>query len=229
MIEALTMIALSFPVPQNDPELGSRKARIGNIATHVVKHCETYAPRARYPVDACAAVAMNGAFWESSLRYDVHTGERKGPGGEECLFQIHRLSSAVPFDQWRPHPYGTNAGIENTSRCVESGVKIFMYHVWRCGLRLLELHPLALLYSEYHQPGDCKTLSGNSYNRANMALRTLRKLQQAEKKTAASKDRRLNLFPRTTKNGGGGVKADHATTPLLRASEGGALRPVSAL
>ncbi len=172
---------------------------------------------------------MNGAFWESALRYDVHTGELKGPSGEECLFQIHRQSSAVPFDKWRPHPYGTNAGIENTSRCVESGVKIFMYHVWRCGLRLLETHPLALLYSEYHQPSNCKTLSGNSYNRARMALRTLRKLQQAQKKTAAPRNRRLNLFQRPTKVAREGVNGDHATDAPSRATAGGILWPVSTL
>lgn len=229
MIEALTMIALSFPVPQNDPEPGSRDERLRNVVTQIVKHCRTYAPRARYPVDACAAVAVNGAFWESSLRFDVHTGKRKGPSGEECLFQIHRKSSAVPFDRWRPHPYGTNAGLENTSRCVESGVMIFMYHVKRCALRLLELHPLALLYSEYHQPGDCKTLRGNSYNRASMALRTLRKLQQAQKQTAPPKERRPNLSRQPTKAEGVGVKADHDTYAPLRATAGGVSWPISAL
>lgn len=213
--ELLVPIVLALPAPADDPEPGDRAERLRHFVSHTVSACEKIAPRAKLAVDACSVIGTNKAYWESALRYDVHSGARLGPAGEECPFQIHRHSAQVPFPEWRPHPYGTNRGLENTHRCAESGVKILAYHAKRCGIRGVDAYEIAILYSEYHRPGDCKTLRPLALRQAHMATRTLRKLRQAHKRETAPRERgaaaNLDITPDS--------QADHATACGTRSNE----------
>lgn len=182
----------AHPLPETDAE---RDARLGRIAVEAVTQTKIlddetgFLTRTGFPLDAFIALALAGAYNESALAWEVHAGQewpgRPAPFGDKgrarCLFQLQPSASMVPRDAFRPfdavdHPRLAGLDEEATRRCVRAGVRAFAWQVWRCqaatraavaeGDRSAR-YAIAVIYSEYHRPSDCRfALSPGSLRRA---------------------------------------------------------------
>lgn len=183
MVETLLSLMLLWKVPEETD--ASKLARWRPLVEQVYEQCKRYEEETHVRAETCAVVAVNGVYWETGLQARLQTVPKAGPSGEECFFQLHRTAEQIPFERWRPvHPYGTRHG-KDLRPCVEDGVRVFAYHMWRCHLDEEDLrgpdgrNKLWHLYSEYHRPtAECWRLSGLApiRNRANMARRLLQKI-----------------------------------------------------
>lgn len=135
-----------------------RQARIRIVAEQIDIACN------EHPFDVslgwthvqCDALASAAAQWESGLLEDVHSGAKRGPAGERCLFQLHRYVSAVPNPKYRVTPEElvatTGTGVEATHTCAVAGVKTLGWQIHRCRLRAGDFVSAAAAFSLYHHP-----------------------------------------------------------------------------
>jgi hypothetical protein len=180
--------ARRVPPHMREPEL-VRVRRLELVTAELVLACSRF-PVADFPLDACVALATNLAQWESGLVYAVHAGDELGPGGERCLFQIHRQATLVPLERWALtlEQWRELVGLEPapTRRCVQHGVKLLQYHAWRCGIHFEggSTWQAALVYSQYHQPGACDSLTSGALGRAHNYRHVLAKLRRSQQRHA---------------------------------------------
>jgi hypothetical protein len=132
--------------------------------------------------EQCVALVGAGAKWESGLVREVHSGDRRGPAGERCLLQLHRLVSAVPDPKYRvtPEELAATVGLsaEATYHCALAGVKTFAWQIHRCRIHGNEFTAAAAAFSLYHHPStNCEyVLSGMPAMRAKSYRALLAKL-----------------------------------------------------
>jgi hypothetical protein len=189
-VETLLALMLEWKVPEESAE--SKLARWRPLVTKSYSECKKYEKRTGVTAETCAALSVNKAYWETGLQAFLQLEPKTGPSGEECFFQLHRTVAAVPFDEWRPvHEYGTRHGPDYT-RCVEDGVRVLSYHLWRCNLTEQKLRggdgraQIWHLYSEYYIPSEgCRIFRGGAVVRASyMGRRLLKKMPLDEVRPA---------------------------------------------
>jgi len=182
-VDAVLDLMIKFKTPPESDD--SKLERWTPLVDKVYDQCKLYEEKTHVSPKTCAAIAINAVYWETGLQQRFQDDPKSGPSGEECYFQIHRAASSIPFDEWRPvYEYGTRNG-RDVTRCVEDGVRIFSYHLWRCGIDQEDLQgdtirKLWKLYSQYYLPDpNCRVMSTKRpvLNRAHMARRLLRRLQ----------------------------------------------------
>jgi hypothetical protein len=197
MIEALLALMLEWKTIVDTDE--AKLSRYRPLVTTSYRECERYAKKTKVSPWVCMALGSNTAYWETGLNPKFQLLPKVGPSGEECYFQIHRLADQIPFDEWKPlHAYGTRHG-EDIGPCVQDGIRILSYHLWRCRLTEDKLlgtdngYQLYILYSQYYLPTpDCKPTFkkkmpkghfGLLWRRARMAKRLLKKLREHAQET----------------------------------------------
>jgi hypothetical protein len=182
----------AHPLPETEAETETRIAGFAReVDAQVVELDAETDLFARTGFGRLDFVAMGAvaAYSESSLAWEVHSGiewpGRPAPFGDKgrarCLFQLQSSAAQVPFAQWRPFEHGEHvnlAGLDEaaTRRCVRAGVRALAWHAWRC--RGQNAHFLAqgawgrrqaaaVIFSEYHQPRECRhVLSVGAHDRA---------------------------------------------------------------
>lgn len=166
-------------------------ARLMNIATALDSACKSHPFDAKlgWNYASCIALAATTAKWESGLLEDVHSGKKRGPSGERCLFQIHRAVVSVPDAKYRV----TAGELEQTTGtdeaativCVIGGVKTLGWHIHRCRIRYEDggRYPAARVFAEYHHPyALCGApIDGMSMARASGYQAMLHKVQTYQK------------------------------------------------
>lgn len=145
-----------------------------------------------FPLDGwsheeCVVLGTTAVKWESGLLPAVHSGEKRGPSGEVCLFQIHPGAVAgdpayrVTHEEWLKLP-GLDAA--STQACANAGIKTIAWHIHRCHFVSgdKDWYAAALVFAEYHQPSaTCvSTLSGMNLKRARDYMQTLKAVRRAE-------------------------------------------------
>lgn len=153
------------------------------ISEQTVRACREEFPAGGFPgglpEPECVALLTTLERWESGLWVTVHSGERKGPGGETCLVQIDRRASEVPNPRFRVTraEWETLAGLDPaaTLRCLRAGVRILGWHAKRCGIVWKGSGYFGgqaqILFAEYHRPGRCIGLAPQASDRAVAASR----------------------------------------------------------
>lgn len=135
-----------------------REARIRTIAEAIAKACEDF-PLDRklgWTTNQCIVLASTMAKWESGLIKEVHEGNKKGPAGELCLFQLHRGIANIPDPVYRTSEaerlltVGTDP--ESTLRCATAGVKTIAWQIHRCSLTAGDFTAPAKMFEQYHWP-----------------------------------------------------------------------------
>lgn len=162
-----------------------RQERIRWIADAIPKACAEFPfdTKLGWTIKQCVALVGAGAKWESGLVREVQSGDKRGPAGERCLLQLHRLVSAVPDPKYRvtPEELAATVGLsaEATERCALAGVKTFAWQIHRCRLRADSFTAPAAAFSLYHHPTtNCDyTLSGMPAARARSYRALLTKLK----------------------------------------------------
>jgi len=145
-------------VPYRHEDEESRRERMHWIAEGVVAACrsEPLDETLGWTFNKCVALGTTAAKWESGLVLEVHSGARRGPSGERCLFQLHRLVSAVPDPRYRvtPEELAATTGLtpEATTRCAVAGVRTLAWHVHRCRFRADDYLSPAFIFAQYHMP-----------------------------------------------------------------------------
>lgn len=135
--------------------------------------------------EACVALGVTAAKWESGFLPAVHSGEKRGPSGEVCLFQIHPGAVAgdpayrVSHEEWLSLP-GTDP--KATQACANAGIKTLAWHIHRCRFNNEDRYTAALVFAEYHQPTQaCAAMpSRMSFMRATDYAKTLNVIHHAE-------------------------------------------------
>lgn len=125
------------PNPQGE-NIDERSERYAQIAESIVKACRNH-PWPGWPLEGCVALSSTAAKWESGLLRSVHEGGLKGPAGELCLFQLHRLIVRVPDESWRVtrEEWLKTTGLdrEATDMCADAGVRSLGWQVKRCSIK----------------------------------------------------------------------------------------------
>jgi hypothetical protein len=159
-----------------------RQERIRWIADAIPQACADFPFDMGWTFEQCVALVSAGAKWESGLLKEVHAGDRRGPAGERCLLQLHRLVSAVPDPKYRvtPEELAATVGLsaEATYHCALAGVKTFAWQIHRCRIHGNEFTAAAAAFSLYHHPStNCEyVLSGMPAMRAKSYRALLAKL-----------------------------------------------------
>jgi len=143
-----------------------RQERIRWIADAIPKACVEipFDAQLGWTFEKCVALGTTTAKWESGLVREVHAGTKRGPSGERCLFQLHRLVSAVPDPKYRvtPEELALTVGLslEATERCAVAGIKTLGWHIHRCGFRADDYLAPAYIFAQYHLPSNthCRVL-----------------------------------------------------------------------
>lgn len=168
-----------------------RRARIQRIVDAEIRVCQE-APVPGFPLEACLALNVTVAQWESGLLREVHSGEKKGPGGELCFVQVHERATRdvaiyvdrfhITKEEWRSLP---GLDEEATYRCARAGWKIMSKHIGRCSIRFdgASRSMASNLYAEYHRPHPyCHALWGPTITERGVTyVRIYQKLKRAEK------------------------------------------------
>lgn len=157
-----------------------RQERIRWIADAIPKACAEFPfdVKLGWTLEQCVALTSTAAKWESGLIVEVHAGTRKGPSGELCLLQLHRLIAAVPDARYKVTQEERLAtvglGKEATYRCALAGVKTIAWHIHRCRLRADDLLSPSILFEQYHRPTTyCKPDFGAMSSRRALSYRAL--------------------------------------------------------
>jgi len=188
VIEFLSALLLAYHtgrVPERyiHETQAERESRIHNIAQAQIDEClQNRIPG--WPLKACVALGTTITQYESGLLEEVHSGARTGPGGELCLFQLHRAVRYIPIAKYaiteaeRLDSVGTD--LDHTRNCVRLGMRIVRWHISRCKIKYEggSWSTTINLFAQYHQPTtDCypvpfKTLSDRAltYNRLMLKL-----------------------------------------------------------
>lgn len=166
MIGFLTTLLLTYyqsRVPENmrHETIEETVSRITLISYALGKVCEEH-PIPGWPYEACVALGATAVKWESGLLEKVHSGEKRGPSGELCLFQLH--PGAVASDPaYRIENWSTLGGTDQaaTERCVDAGMKTIAYHIHRChiGFEAGGWFSGASVFAEFHVPSSTCTAS----------------------------------------------------------------------
>jgi hypothetical protein len=187
MIDALLTLMLDWKTLPDTNE--AKLARYRPLVTLAYKECKKYEKLTKVRAETCTALASNTAYWETGLNPAFQLTPLSGPGGEDCYFQIGRSAQAIPFPQWKlKHKHGTRHGVK-LEKCVEDGVRILSYHLWRCHITEKKLRGpdnramLWKLYSEYYIPTPFCNIyrsipghPGLMLRRVDMAKRLLKKI-----------------------------------------------------
>lgn len=192
-LELLLVMMLEWKVRFVDTD-EAKLSRYRPLVTSMYEECKRYEKKTKVSAWVCMGLGSNTAYWETGLNPQFQLLPKVGPSGEECYFQIHRSVDQIPFDEWKPlHAYGTRHG-ENIVPCVQDGIRILSYHLWRCHYDEAKLtgtdgrYQLLKLYVQYYKPTPtCKIpmyhLPSKVYallqRRAGMAYRLLKKLEKA--------------------------------------------------
>ena len=137
-----------------------RQERIRWIADGIPQACAEFPldEKLGWTLEQCVALEGALAKWESGLVKEVHSGDKRGPAGERCLVQLHRLVSAVPDPKYRvtPEELAATTGLsaEATERCALAGVKTLAWQIHRCRLKANDFVAPAAAYSLYHHPDE---------------------------------------------------------------------------
>lgn len=166
--EALLAMALKYHttrVPERywGESHAAREARISRIVESEVYACRKVKLPGRWTFGGCLALLHTVQRWESGLLRTVHSGEKRGPGGEMCLSQIHHLAVGKAHDpdyliteeEWQSL---AGLDVDATRRCSFAGAKALMYHVSRCSIPFAadSWWTGARVFAEYHLPAnDC--------------------------------------------------------------------------
>lgn len=137
-----------------------RQERIRWIADGIPRACvenaDLFDTRLGWTFKQCVAFGATMTKFESGLVKEVQEGTRRGPAGEICLFQLHRLISAVPDPKYRvtPEELAATVGLdaEAAYHCAYAGVKTIAWQIHRCGLRADSFTAPAEMFAEYHRP-----------------------------------------------------------------------------
>lgn len=173
-------------VPDTDK---AKLARYRSLITLTYRECLKYEKLTKVRAETCTAIAGNTVYWETGLNPRFQLVPLSGPGGEDCYFQIGRSAKSIPFPQWKlKYKHGTRHG-PNLEKCVEDGVRILSYHLWRCKITEKKLRDsnnlsaLWKLYSEYYIPTPYCNIyreipghPGLMMRRVRMAKRLLKKI-----------------------------------------------------
>ncbi len=165
----------------------ARQERIRWVSDGIPRACadnaDLFDTKLGWTFTQCVAFGATMAKWESGLMMEVQAGTRKGPAGELCLFQLHRLVSAVPDPKYRvtPEELAATVGLdaEAAYRCAYAGVKTIAWQIHRCRLRADDFTAPAAAFSLYHHPDQhCEfVLSGMPTDRARGYRALLTKLR----------------------------------------------------
>ena len=159
--------------------------RLKMIVESIDRACDEH-PLEGWSHDGCVALGVTAAKWESGFLPSVHSGEKRGPSGEVCLFQIHPGAVAgdpayrVTREEWLSLP-GTDP--KSTLACAVAGIKTLAWHIHRCHFNDEERYTAALVFAEYHQPTQtCAAMpSRMSFARATDYAKTLKVLRRTER------------------------------------------------
>lgn len=151
-----------------DETLAERDARIARIVIGDVRACQNVKLPKTWTVAGCLAAVVMVEEWESGLERGVHSGEKRGPGGEVCLAQLnHRVTLAgairdpdyqITEEEWQTLP---GLDQEATDQCALAAAKVLMYHASRCPITFAgdSWWMGARLAAEYHHPSNtCTTI-----------------------------------------------------------------------
>jgi len=162
MIEFLAALLFTYHTTRVPPQYrheteDARQTRIRTIAQAQVEECiENRIPG--WPLKACVALGTTIAQWESGLLEEVHSGAKKGPAGEVCLFQLHRAVTAIPDKHYRitkeELEQSTGTDLDHTRMCVRLGMRIVRWHIKRCAIKYEGggWSNTIALFAEYHHP-----------------------------------------------------------------------------
>lgn len=163
-------------------------ARMLQIATGAVDACTSqialFDPqKLGWTENKCIALVTTAAKWESGLIKETHAGTHRGPAGERCLVQLHRLVSAIPNPIYRitPEELAATTGLDDeaTHACMHEGVKALAWQIHRCGYRADDFLAPVKTFSQYHHPRACDdyVLSGMPAWRAASFRSLLKKIE----------------------------------------------------
>ncbi len=169
----------------------ARHARVQRIVDANIRACEE-APIPGWPIEACLALLETAEQFESGLERKVHSGEKKGKGGELCLVQVHERATRevadyvdrfyISKEEWKSLP---GLDEEATYRCARAGWKIMSKHITRCHVHFdgASWSMAAKVFAEYHRPSPyCRALWGPTISdRGGNYARVYRKLVKATK------------------------------------------------
>lgn len=166
-----------------------RHARIQRIVDANIRVCEEF-PLPTWPIEACLALLVTVEQFESGLERKVHSGEKKGPGGELCLVQIHERATREVADYDGQFYISKEERLalpgldeEATYRCVRAGWRILSKHITRCHIRFdgVSWSMAARIFAEFHRPSPyCRALWGPTISdRGGNYARVYRKLVKA--------------------------------------------------
>lgn len=181
------------PYMRHESELETND-RIELIVASIDRACDEH-PLDGWSHEACVALGVTAAKWESGFLPSVHSGEKRGPSGEVCLFQIHPGAVAgdpayrVTHEEWLTLP-GTSA--EATQACANAGIKTLAWHIHRCHFNNEDRYSAALVFAEYHQPTQtCAAMpSRMSFMRATDYAKTLKTIRRTERADRAESEDR---------------------------------------
>jgi hypothetical protein len=180
---------------ESDADRHARIQRIVDVNIRV----RDEAPILGFPIEACLSLLTTAEQWESGLERKVHAGEKKGPGGELCLVQVHERATRevadyvdrfyITKDEWKSLP---GLDEEATYRCARAGWKIMSKHITRCHIRFdgASRSMASNIYAEYHTPSNnCRALWGKTISERGVTYTIIyRKLVKAQKDSLATRD-----------------------------------------